>query len=136
MIRNTDRLTGFTQHEIEIIALIARYHRRGRPKERHREFAALVDTDQRRVRILAGLVRIAIGLDRSHAARISSVRVLVDDSATPPQVTIEPLAHDESDDLELELYAAADRSKLLADALGVDIVSNRPATDVAGFEST
>ena len=62
--------------------------------------------------------------------------MLVDDSATPPQVTIEPLAHDESDDLELELYAAADRSKLLADALGVDIVFNRPVTDVAGFEST
>ncbi len=136
VIRNTDRLTGFTQHEIEIIALIARYHRRGRPKERHREFAALIEVDQRRVRILAGLVRIAIGLDRSHAARISSLRVLVDDSTRPPRVTIEPLAHDETDDLELELYAAADRSKLLADALGVDIVLNRPVTDGAGFQST
>ncbi len=136
VIRNTDRLTGFAQHEIEMIALIARYHRRGRPKERHREFASLSPDDQQRVRILAGLLRIAIGLDRSHAARVQSLRVLVDTAADRSVVTIEPLGHDDAEDLELELYAATERSKLLADALGVDIVLQRSSiSDTTPFQS-
>ncbi len=121
VIRNNDHLTGFTQHEIELIALIARYHRRGRPKERHPEFAALSPDDQRRVKILAGLLRIAIGLDRSHAGHVGSVRVLNDAEGS---ITIEPLAREPGTDLELELYAARERSKLLRDALGLDIHFN------------
>ncbi|MEZ5229509.1 MAG: Ppx/GppA phosphatase family protein [Acidimicrobiales bacterium] len=136
VIRNSDRLTGFTQQEIEVIALVARYHRRGRPKERHREFAALLPDEQQKVRILAGLLRIAIGLDRSHAARVQSIRVLVDDEPQRPVLTIEPLAHDDADDLELELYAAGERSKLLADALGVDIVLHRPTNADRAYQSS
>ena len=74
VIRNTDRLTGFTDHEIELIALIARYHRKAAPKPAHPEFAAL---DRRRPAsscgCCAGVLRIAIGLDRGHESRIRSV---------------------------------------------------------------
>ena len=55
------------------IALVARYHRKSEPKPKHAEFAALDDDDQRVVRALAGLLRIAIGLDRNHAGRVASV---------------------------------------------------------------
>ena len=41
VIRNSERLTGFTDAEIEIIAQIARYHRKSAPKPSHAEFAAL-----------------------------------------------------------------------------------------------
>ena len=57
VIRNSDLLSGFTDREIELIALIARYHRKGLPRAAHPEFAALSKADQRLVRACAGLLR-------------------------------------------------------------------------------
>ncbi len=57
---------------------MARYHRKSEPKAKHPEFAALADDDQHLVRCLAGLLRVAIGLDRSHALR-ASMACAVDD---------------------------------------------------------
>ena len=65
VIRNSE-LAGLTDLEIEIIAQIARYHRKSEPKASHAEFAALDAGDQALVRTLAGILRVAIGLDRSH----------------------------------------------------------------------
>ena len=48
LIRNSELLLGFTDHEIELIALVARYHRKSHPKRKHPEFAALAPEDQRR----------------------------------------------------------------------------------------
>ena len=48
VIRNSDHLAGFTDHEIELIALVARYHRKSAPKPKHPEFAALRPGDQDR----------------------------------------------------------------------------------------
>ena len=73
MIRNSE-LAGLTDLEIEIIAQIARYHRKSEPKPSHAEFAALDAADQHLVRTLAGILRVAIGLDRSHRGRVESVR--------------------------------------------------------------
>ena len=36
VIRNSDHLTGFTDHEIELIALVARYHRKSAPEAQAR----------------------------------------------------------------------------------------------------
>ncbi|MEJ7801049.1 MAG: Ppx/GppA phosphatase family protein, partial [Ilumatobacter sp.] len=96
VVRNSEQLTGFTEHEIELIAVIARYHRKSLPKDKHPEFAALSSGDQRLVRILAGCLRIAIGLDRRHAATVRSVRVEADHD----EVRIEPVG-DSGADLDL-----------------------------------
>jgi len=122
VIRNSEQLTGFTDHEIELIAVIARYHRKSLPADKHPEFGALSKPDQRLVRVLAGLLRLAIGLDRRHAASVRSVRVFVDDGL----VRIEPVGEPDVD-LDLEIYAARERSKLLADGLGVDVRVDLPA---------
>src|SRR4029079_16655008 len=53
LIRNSDRLVGFTDQEIEVVALIARYHRKSAPKASHPEWAALYDADQRVVMVAA-----------------------------------------------------------------------------------
>ena len=76
VIRNSE-LAGLTDLEIEIIAQIARYHRKSEPKASHAEFAALDADDQELVRTLAGILRVAIGLDRSHRGRVESVRAEV-----------------------------------------------------------
>jgi exopolyphosphatase / guanosine-5'-triphosphate,3'-diphosphate pyrophosphatase len=75
IIRNTDVLAGLTDNEIEMIALVARYHRKGLPKNDHPEFRTLPTHQQRIVRLLAGLLRVAIGLDRSHDGRVGVVDV-------------------------------------------------------------
>jgi exopolyphosphatase/guanosine-5'-triphosphate,3'-diphosphate pyrophosphatase len=68
-------LPGFTHREIEVIANVARYHRRGGPKNRHSNFAKLAAADQNLVMRLAAILRIVDGLDRAHAQMVRNVRV-------------------------------------------------------------
>jgi exopolyphosphatase/guanosine-5'-triphosphate,3'-diphosphate pyrophosphatase len=72
LILNGD-LQGFTQRDLEIVACVARYHRKAFPKKRHAAFAKLERTDRRLVRALAGMLRVADGLDRTHTQRITAV---------------------------------------------------------------
>ena len=118
VIRNSDRLAGFTDHEIELIALMARYHRKSAPKPVHPEYAALRDDDQDRVRALAGLLRVAVALDRSHAGLVTGLRAeVVDKKAKPPELAL-VLEHEPDKDVSLEVYTATERKGLLEDVLG------------------
>ncbi len=114
LIRNTDRLVGFTDHEIEMIALIARYHRKSAPKPSHPEFAVLRADDQVVVKVCAGLLRVAIGLDRGHDGKVHRVDAKVKKAG----IVVLAEAADEAADLTLELYAANERIDVLVDALG------------------
>jgi exopolyphosphatase/guanosine-5'-triphosphate,3'-diphosphate pyrophosphatase len=114
VIRGTDRLAGFNDDEVERIALVARYHRKSEPRGRHPEFAALDERTQREVTVLAGLLRVAIGLDRNHAARVDGVTVR--DKGDRLVVKAIPAP---GEDISLELYAASARTSLLDDALDV-----------------
>ena len=109
VIRNSE-LAGLTDAEIEVIAQIARYHRKSAPKPSHGEFAALSPENQALVRSLAGILRVAIGLDRSHRGRVASVRADI----TPNRITVFVAADPAvGADIGLELYAANERKDLL-----------------------
>jgi exopolyphosphatase / guanosine-5'-triphosphate,3'-diphosphate pyrophosphatase len=114
IIRNSDVLTGFTDHEVELIALVARYHRKSAPKPGHADFARLDGRDQRVVRVLAGMLRIAFALDRTRAGAVPSVRVV----AAREGITLELEA---AGDTSLEQYTADARKGLLEEALGCPI---------------
>jgi exopolyphosphatase/guanosine-5'-triphosphate,3'-diphosphate pyrophosphatase len=116
VIRNSEQMTGFTDREIELIAQVARYHRKSAPKESHPAFSALGDDDKRRVRILAGLLRVAVGLDRDHGGRVAQVRCRTDGD----QLVIEVVPRPEAD-VALELHAASQRLDLLGSILALDI---------------
>ncbi|RNC81028.1 MAG: hypothetical protein ED559_04300 [Phycisphaera sp.] len=73
-------LAGFTQEEIELIAVIARYHRKTKPSPSHDEFKRLTSESQTVVRKLAGILRIADGLDRTHTRDVESVKVEKEDN--------------------------------------------------------
>lgn len=127
VIRNSEHLTGFTDREIELIAQVARYHRKGRPADKHPEFAALSSEDQDRVRAMVCLLRVAIGLDRNHDGAVERVDVTTgftdgtgstDDGAERVRLT---LLGAPDEDLSLEVYAAAERSNMLADQLGATV---------------
>lgn len=115
VIRHSDRLVGFTDAETERIALVARYHRKSAPKAGHPEFARLDGDEQRVVRSLAAILRVAIGLDRTHSRAVAEVTAYPerDDDALAIVVTPAPGA-----DVEMELYTANERSGLLAEVVG------------------
>jgi exopolyphosphatase/guanosine-5'-triphosphate,3'-diphosphate pyrophosphatase len=72
LIKNGD-LRGFDPVEIEIIALIARYHRQATPKKSHEGYGDLAGGTRKAVRALAAMVRLAEGLDRSHAQALTGI---------------------------------------------------------------
>lgn len=115
IIKHAD-MPGFREHDVELIAQIARYHRKSKPKNSHEPFAGLDDTDRHTVRALAAVLRIAIGLDRSYDARVHEVSVKRKGS----KISIEALSSDGSD-LSLNLYSARERADLLADVTGCTV---------------
>jgi putative phosphoesterase len=63
----------FDARERHIIGSIARYHRKALPDEKHEHFAALEPDERQKVRVLAGLLRVADGLDCTHQSVVSSL---------------------------------------------------------------
>lgn len=119
IIRHAE-LLGLTDHEIEIIAQVARYHRKSEPKIQHEPFAALSEDDQLRVRLLASLLRVAIGLDRTHDGRVESVTVDVD------KKNISVSLHAPADiDLDLNVYATNERISLLEEVFQHKVLVQR-----------
>lgn len=115
VIRNSEQLVGFTDHEIELIALIARYHRKSAPKATHPEFDRLRPRDQDLVSTLAGVLRVAIALDRSHSGAVAEVHARREGN----KLVIEAVPLDGAD-ISLELFAANERTALLERTLDLD----------------
>jgi exopolyphosphatase/guanosine-5'-triphosphate,3'-diphosphate pyrophosphatase len=69
------RLEGFTPKELEIIANVARYHRGADPKRKHENLRRLGEQDQRRIRRLAAILRIAGGTDRTNTQQVQGVYI-------------------------------------------------------------
>ncbi len=74
LIKNSEFI-GYGAEDVELVANIARYHRKGLPKDSHENFRDLNDRRKYIVRALAGILRIADALDRTHEARIMAVKV-------------------------------------------------------------
>jgi exopolyphosphatase/guanosine-5'-triphosphate,3'-diphosphate pyrophosphatase len=74
LIRNSE-LLGFTENEKEIIANVARYHRKSHPKTKHEAFVHLSNDEQQIIKVLASILRVADGLDRSHMSLIEDITV-------------------------------------------------------------
>lgn len=108
------RLPGLTRREREIIANIARYHRRGGPCRTHENFRKLGDDDQRLVRHLAGILRVADGLDREHRQSVSRVDALVE----PQRVRFDVYS---DDDPAVNVRYAMRKGDVFADAFHCEI---------------
>ncbi|HEV2749730.1 MAG TPA: Ppx/GppA phosphatase family protein [Gemmatimonadales bacterium] len=96
LILNGD-LRGFSAREIELIANVARYHRRAFPKRAHSNLARLDKGERRLVRRLSGILRVADGLDRTHGQLVTGFKCRVGDGWVRLRVTA---ASDPAIDLE------------------------------------
>ncbi len=93
-------LKNFDPEEIKVIAKITRFHRKAMPNpKKHALYASLSPHDRKTIRVGAALLRLADGLDRSHASAVQKVRCTIDKNA----VTI---AIQSPVDIQLELWAA------------------------------
>jgi exopolyphosphatase/guanosine-5'-triphosphate,3'-diphosphate pyrophosphatase len=73
LIRNAD-LPGLSDHERDLAALIARYHRRSAPETDHPDMQSLPKEEREMVRKLATLLRLADSLDRGHHQNVIGLR--------------------------------------------------------------
>lgn len=109
LIKNGD-LRGFEPEEIEVMALLARYHRRGAPARSDADYAALPRRRRKVVRILSAFLRLAETLDRSRNGVVYKVEV----RERAGVVTLQIHA---AGDSELEVWAATRQLCRLEDAL-------------------
>jgi exopolyphosphatase/guanosine-5'-triphosphate,3'-diphosphate pyrophosphatase len=115
LIKNGE-LLGFTPNEIEIIAQVARGHRKQAPSLDAPELRALGAGKRKLVRGLAALLRVADALDRSHFGVVKRLDV----SYTPGRMTIVVAANGYKPDLEL--WTCERRTEMLAQLLDRQVV--------------
>jgi len=111
-------LPGYSPRELDLIALIARYHRKGTPDPG--ELGALRrDGDRERLLLLCGLIRLAEQLERSRDQAVADIHAEVSDKRVELRVGARAGA-----DPAVAIWAARRGSGLLAEALGrtVEIV--------------
>jgi exopolyphosphatase / guanosine-5'-triphosphate,3'-diphosphate pyrophosphatase len=117
-------LRGFEPEEVEAVALMAQYHRRGRPRKANRSYSSLPVEARRAVRTGAALLRMAESLDRSHGQ-------LVDQVELQPAGDRYRLVLHTHGPAELERWAAARHAAPLEKLLGKTVVIDRPKKEHA-----
>jgi len=111
IIRNS-AMPGFTNDEAELIANVARYHRKSHPKKKHLAFFALSADEQRLVQVLSSILRIGEGLDRRQQQVVQTVRVNVSASALDIYLVAPTMVPD------IELWGSERRKELMEETFG------------------
>jgi exopolyphosphatase/guanosine-5'-triphosphate,3'-diphosphate pyrophosphatase len=127
LVRN-GKLRGLSAAEVEIIAIVAQYHGKARPRKRDAAFGALDKRGRRTVRWLSAMLQVAEGLDRSHYQLVQDLRVLVGRVRVSLRLAVRRGAG-------LELWAARQRTDRLARLLGVRVrVAPERSADISANE--
>jgi exopolyphosphatase/guanosine-5'-triphosphate,3'-diphosphate pyrophosphatase len=110
LIRNAE-LLGFNETQVEIVANLARYHRKSKPKKKHENYQNLLNKSQRQmVSELSAIMRLAVGLDRRQIGAIAQVDCVYDAPTKTLALHLTPTHSD--DPCELELWSL-DYKKLI-----------------------
>ncbi|MDT0686796.1 Ppx/GppA phosphatase family protein [Autumnicola psychrophila] len=110
LIRNSD-LLGFKEDEINLMANVARYHRRSTPHKRHKRYKDLDKNLRNRVKKLSALLRVADGLDRSHYQNVRELEIKKDNEEVTLLITT-------ASDPQLEIWGTLRKSKLFEKVTG------------------
>jgi len=114
LIKNS-QIPGLSMNDTEIVAMIARYHRRGLPKKSHPEYMQLESFERVIIAKLAAILRIADALDRSHNAKFNKLRIKVENNRiifSPDTMAMEQTA---------EILALKAKSDLFAETYGMKV---------------
>ena len=109
-------LPGYDPREVEMIALIARWHRKGEPDAG--QLGPLQRTgDGTRLRVLSGIIRLAEQLERSRDQSVSGVRL----EQHKGGVRLWATADGAGTDPTVAIWSAQRNSDLLAEAIGEEV---------------
>lgn len=117
LIKNEKSLE-FDEKDKKLIACIARYHRGSLPNDRHGDYCDLSDKKKKKVQKLAGIVRLADGLDRMHLELVRDVELKYCSAHNILWIKVIP----EKSGIHLDLSAAMRKKDLLEKAFGVQAV--------------
>ncbi len=115
VIRNAE-LLGFDQREIEIMANLAKYHRKRLPRKRSDVLDELDEDSKGKLLMLAPFLRIAESLDSSHYGLVKHARFIDADSE---QVLLELAT---KGDCQLEVWGVEEQSKIFRKAFDRDLI--------------
>ena len=105
---------GFTPKEIKMVAHIARYHRRSKPKSSHVEYAMCTREEKMIINKLAAILRVADALDVNRTQHIKDFTCRIEND----ELIITPSG---SGDLTLEKRSLAMKGDLFEDIYGLKV---------------
>jgi exopolyphosphatase/guanosine-5'-triphosphate,3'-diphosphate pyrophosphatase len=108
-------LPGLDLDEVELVANVARYHRRADPTPKHPPFDALDEEDQERVTRLSAILRIADALDREHVQNVRDIAVEIREEHMEVELEGEGT-------FELERWALERKKGLFVKTFGLEII--------------
>jgi exopolyphosphatase/guanosine-5'-triphosphate,3'-diphosphate pyrophosphatase len=116
-------MKSFSKLDLELVANIARYHRKAHPSQKHLGFSQLSPSDQGVVRKLTALLRVADALDFRREARVESVSCALSKSrALTMSVTATANIKD-------ELEWAAKKGRLVQEVFNVQLIMQKAKTN-------
>jgi exopolyphosphatase/guanosine-5'-triphosphate,3'-diphosphate pyrophosphatase len=125
LIRNADAL-GFTELEIELMANIARYHRKNKPKKKHENYLKLPNKEcQLMVNQLSAILRIAVALDRRQIGAIEKIKCEYNRTQKIFKLYLYPSKP--KDDCALELWSLDYKKEVFEEEFGVKVIADLEA---------
>lgn len=122
LIRNGE-LLGYTETEIEVMANIARYHRKSGPKKKHENYRSLPSKQHRQmVSQLSALLRVAVALDRRQIGAIAGVKCEFRPALRELHLRILPALA--SDECVLERWSLDQKKQVFEAEYGLKLVAS------------
>jgi exopolyphosphatase/guanosine-5'-triphosphate,3'-diphosphate pyrophosphatase len=103
---------GLSRIDLEVVANVARYHRRAGPQSDHPSYASLPRAARLTVNRLSAILRVADSLDKSHTQRVQDPRIAVTGSELRIQVP-------PGEDLALERMSLEAKGGLFEEVFGL-----------------
>jgi exopolyphosphatase/guanosine-5'-triphosphate,3'-diphosphate pyrophosphatase len=107
-------IRGLAPRQRELIANVARYHRRATPKRKHENYSRLLPSERETVRRLAAILRLADGFDRTHTQTVKQVRCDWEDG----RLVLTALA---DSDPEVDLWSVEEKGRYFEKVFGAPL---------------
>jgi exopolyphosphatase / guanosine-5'-triphosphate,3'-diphosphate pyrophosphatase len=128
LIRNGE-LLGYNETDIEIIANLARYHRKSPPKKKHENYRNLLHKEHKQMICqLSAILRLAVALDRRQIGAVSHVNCEYLPHANELKMLIFP--SELGDDCALELWSLDYKKGVFEQEFSVKLLANLVNTGV------
>lgn len=101
---------GFTDEEILLIKHLVRYHCKAKPTKKHKKFKKLAKHHRHIIKLLSGILRIAVALNKTKNQRVKQINCQV--LTNKLEIIVSG-----RENLEVEIWAARRSRQVLAEAL-------------------